>query len=146
MEKTCSVEIRETNGKPRLVGTLITEGHAASEIREVVAPGATSWPEDGVAILLQHFAPAEARAIPVREPNGAIRVSVAATAGMVQAVRDGKDAMSIEFHALREHRTKGGIRQLDRIFVDAATLTDRPEYTASSAEIRSRRRKARLWL
>ena len=75
-----------------------------------------------------------------REDGGAIRISVPATPAIVEAVRRGRNAMSVEFHAVREHRTAGGVREIERALVDAAPLTDDPEYVQTAAEIRNRRK------
>ena len=44
MTETCRVEIRETAGRPRLVGVILQEGHAARCGRaELFAPGSVVW-------------------------------------------------------------------------------------------------------
>ena len=52
--------------------------------------------------------------------------------------------MSIEFHAVEERTTRAGVREITSALVNAAALVDRPEYDTTSAEIRTRRRRA--WL
>ena len=140
------VEVREAEDGPRLHGTIIAEGRAASGgRRELFAPGAVTWPEPGIAIRLAHHGRAEVHARPVRQPNGEIRIAVKATPAIAAAVASGKDAMSVEFFALREHRTAGGGREILRALVDGAALTDDPEYHQTRAEVR-RRRRAQVWL
>ena len=139
------VEIRESDDGPRLVGTILQEGRAARGGRaELFAPGSVTWPTDGIEIRTRHHGPAEIRAVPVRQSNGEIQIAVKATPGVVEAVRAGRDAMSVEFHAIREHRTAAGVREIERALVDAAALTDDPEYGQTGAEIRSRR--VPVWL
>ena len=147
MTHNCKIEIRETDGRPRLVGTILHEGRAArGGLAEVFEPNSVAWPEEGIGILLQHYGAPETRAVPVREAGGAIRVSVPATPAIVAAVQSGRDQMSVEFHALRETRTAGGVRAIERAFVDGATLTDNAEYPGTAAEIRDRKRRVRTWL
>ena len=145
MNQTCSVEIRETDGRPRLVATLITEGTAARGGRaEVFEPHSITWPETGVDVLLEHRGAPETRAIPVREDGGQIRISVPATPAIVDAVRGGRDKASIEFHPVRETRTAGGVRAVQLAVVSAFALVRNPEYPATGAEIRTR--GLRWWL
>ena len=132
-----TVEIRESESGPTLHATVLQEGRAARGGRaELFAPGSVVWPADGIEIRTRHLGPAEARAVPVRQPNGEIRISVPASPAMVQAVSEGRDAMSVEFHALREIRTAGGVREIERALVDGASLTDDPEYSQTAAEVR----------
>lgn len=139
-------EIRETDDGPRLVGTIVQEGRAARGGRaEVFAPGSVTWPSEGIEIRTRHLGPAEAVAMPVRQPNGEIRIAVRATPAIVAAVQSGRDRMSVEFMATREVRTAGGVREIGRALVDGASLTDRPEYPSTRAELRDRRRRA-VWL
>ena len=141
-----NVEVRESEGGPRLHGVILQEGRAAQGGRaELFAPGSVTWPERGIEIRTRHLGPAEATATPVRQPNGELRIAVRATPGIVAAVRAGKDAMSVEFVSTREVRTAGGIREIQRALVDGATLTDDPEYQQTAAELRTRRKVA-TWL
>ena len=146
------VEIREQDGRePTLYGVMLQEGRAASGgRRELFAPGAIEWPSEGVAILTQHKGAIESRGHVVRERDGRLSLTARATDGITDAVAEGKRFMSVEFRTLRERVTKGGIREIQRAFVDAAALVDRPEYDTSSAEIRSQaadiERRARVWL
>ena len=85
--------------------------------------------------------------MPSREPDGRIVIETRATPEVFAAVEQGgKRHLSIEFRSLRETRTAGGIREIQRAFVDAAALTTRPEYEQTMAEVRQRGRRARLWL
>ena len=144
---SCQIELRETEGrKPRLQGVIVQEGRAAAGGRsELFVPGSVTWPESGIAIRTEHRGVEEVRAVPVREPNGEIRISAVANAAIVAAVADGKDHLSVEFYALQEDRTAAGVREVLRALVDGAALTSEPEYKQASAEIRSRRGR-RVWL
>lgn len=147
MKRTFEVEVRESGrGRKRLRGTMLTEGRAASGGRaEVFAPGSVSWPGDGIAILTRHYGEPEVRAQPVRDRDGRIVVQADATPAIREAVGAGRRYMSVEFHALEERTTAGGVREILRAFVTAAALTDSPEYDTTAAEVRGRRRR-RLWL
>lgn len=139
------VECRASAGGPVLHGVILTEGRAARGGRaELFAPGACVWPSDGVAIRAEHLGHVEARAVPTREGNE-VHVEVRATDAIRRAVDvDGKRYMSVEFTAEAEVRTAAGVREIERAFLTAAALTDRPEYVQTSAEVRDRRR--RVWL
>ena len=140
------VEIREAEGVPRLHGTIVQEGRAAIGGRaELFAPGSVQWPADGIAIRTVHLGKAEAYALPTRQPNGEIRIAAKATKAIINAVNAGHKAMSVEFLALRETRTAGGVREIERAYVDGATLTDDPEYGQTKAEVRTRWRPP-LWV
>ena len=143
---TFTVECRSSEDGPMLRGVILAEGRAARGGRaEVFAPGALLWPDSGIAIRTEHRGRAEVSTVPTREPGGEIRISAPATPAIVAAVKAGRGHMSVEFHALREVRTAGGVREIERAYCDAAALTDSPEYEQSAAEIRSKNRR-RVWL
>ena len=137
---SCPVELREGESGPELHGTILTEGRAASGgRREVFAPMSVTWPGDGVGVLLQHRGAPEIRAVPTRESDGRITIRARATDAIRGAVEAGKKFMSVEFRALEERTTAGGVRELIRAFVEAAALTSSPEYDTTAAEVRERR-------
>lgn len=151
MRRTFEVEIREASRpgyEPTLRGTILQEGRAASGgRREVFAPGSVQWPAEGVAILTAHGSPdVEARAQPIRQRDGRITVTARATAAIRKAVKAGRRFMSVEFRALEERTTAGGVREVLRAFVPAAALVEAPEYDSTSAEVRKRRGRPRVWL
>ena len=128
-------EFREEGGE--LHGIILQEGRAASGGRaEVFAPGSVTWPADGVGILTEHLGEAETRAFPHRDPMGRIAIRAAATDAIKRAIEAGKRYMSVEFRALDERRTKGGVREILRAYVESAALVDNPEYDATAAELR----------
>lgn len=147
MKRTFEVELREADSaRPRLFGTMITEGRASSGSRaELFAPGSVQWPTEGVGIQTRHHGNVEVRAQPVRHQDGRIEVRAAATAGIRAAIAAGAKFMSVEFVSLRERVTKAGVREILEAFVPRATLTDSPEYDSTAAELRSRKRR-RVWL
>ena len=127
-------------------GVILQEGRAAAGGRaELFVPGSVSWPESGISIRAAHRGAEEVRAIPIREPDGTIRVSAVATPAIVEAVRAGRDSMSVEFFPLRENRTAGGVREIERALIDGAALTSDPEYKQTAAEVRNKRAR-RVWL
>ena len=120
MRHQFEVEIREVEaGRPRLFGVMLTEGRAASERRELFAPGSVNWPADGVGIQTQHHGEIEVRAQPVRHSDGRIEVRAEATDGIRAAIAAGARYMSVEFMSLREKVTRGGIREILEAFVPA---------------------------
>ena len=140
------VELREVEGQRRLRGCLIQEGRIASQRAELLAPGACRWPAEGVDILTEHRGPSEARTLPTRQPDGTIVIDAAASPGMIAAVESGKRFMSIEMHVLAETRNAADIREITGALITAAALTDDPEYQQTSAELRDRSRRRRVWL
>ena len=136
---TGAAEIRAAEDGQHLHGTLIWEGRAASGgRREVFTPGSVEWPSAGVGILTAHRTAPEVRAMPSRESDGRITVKAPATPAIREAVEGGRRFMSVEFHALEERTTKGGVREVLRAFVPDAALVDSPEYDSTSAEVRQR--------
>lgn len=141
------IEIRqEANREPTLHGVMLTEGRAASGGRkEVFAPGSVSWPSEGVEIAPSHKAASESRAHPVRGGNGELRITARATEALRSAVQAGAKFMSVEFHALEERTTEGGVREILRCLVMRAALVSNPEYDTTAAELRNKKRP-RVWL
>ena len=139
------VELREATGGPRLHGVLIQEGRAASERAEVFAPLSLVWASAGIALRTTHLGAEDSRAIPTREANGEIRIDAPASPSMVSAFAEGQRFLSIEFHALKETRSKSGVREIQLALIDAAALVSTPEYTQAAAEVRARSRR-RVWL
>ena len=139
------VEIRETDEGERLTGVLLQEGRAASVRPEVFAPGALVWGADGIAIRTEHRGAEVARALPVRGPDGSIRISAIATPEIRAAFAGGKRYLSAEFQSLAEIRTRANVREIQRAFVGGAALVREPEYTQARAEVRERARR-RPWL
>ena len=138
---TFSVECRAAEDGPVLSGVVLAEGRAATGGRaEVFAPGAVTWPPDGIGIATEHYGRPEVRAVPTRDEGGRIRIEARATPALFAAVQSGKRYLSVEFYALRETRTAGGVREIQRALVDQAALVSNPEYAQATAEIRSRRK------
>ena len=139
----CTVECRASESGPMLRGVIVQEGRAArGGRRELFAPGAVTWPADGIAIRGEHLGPELARAVPVRGDRGEVRIEAPASPSIMAAVgRRNQRYLSVEFHALREVRTTGGVREIELAIVTAAALTDRPEYHQARAEVRERRRR-----
>ena len=143
---TIPVELRDADsGAPTLHGVILTEGRAGRRRRELFAPGAVTWPPEGIAIRTAHLGPSEVTAIPTREPTGEIRIAVPATPAIVEAVKSGRNRMSVEFAPLRETRTESGIREILRAYCDGAALTDSPEYQQTAAELRDAAHPRRWW-
>ena len=144
------VEVREASRpgyEPTLHGIMIQEGRAASGgRREVFAPGSVEWPSQGVAVLTEHRGRMETRGQVIRQRDGRLTLTARATDAIRTAVEAGKRFMSVEFRALDERTTKGGVREVLRAFVDAAALVAAPEYDTTAAEVRSERRMRRVWL
>lgn len=141
-----NVEIR-AEGED-LHATMLQEGRAASGGRaEVFAPGSVTWPADGVAILGEHRGTELARAFPHRDAESRLKLRARATAEIRAAIEAGKRYMSVEFRAIEERTTAGGVREILRAYVDAAALVSSPEYDSTAAEVRTQRAtRRRVWL
>ena len=140
------VELREAAGQRRLHGVLLQEGRIAAHRKELFAPGACRWLAEGVDILTEHRGQSEARTLPTRQPDGSIVIDAAASPGMITAVESGKKFMSVEMHVLAESRNAADVREIQSALITAGALTDDPEYTQTSAELRNRSRRRRVWL
>jgi len=139
-----AVELREEG--EALHGVIIQEGRAATGGRaEVFAPNSVEWPSGGIAILDGHGGTELGRAMPSRGETGEIRISTPATDAIRAAIRAGRRFMSVEFRALAERTTRGGVREVLRAMVDAAALVANPEYDTTAAEVRDAPRR-RIWL
>ena len=140
-----AAEVRESAAGRTLAGVILQEGRAASQRSELFAPGSIAWPSDGVAILAEHRGQAVlARAVPTRAIDGSLRIETPATPAILEAYETRK-FFSVEFHAIAEVRTKGGVREITRALVDAAAMVKSPEYSQATAEIRARNRR-KYWL
>ena len=110
---------------------------------KLFAPGSVVWASDGISLLGEHRGAELARAIPTRDVDGSLRIETHATPEIIDAYKT-RRYFSVEFHALREVRTAGGVREIQRALVDAAALVPNPEYPNVKAEVRAKRR--RVWL
>ena len=120
-----------------LVGVIVQEGRAATGGRaEVFSPNSVQWPADGIDILPEHRADSEVKVIPERQPDGSISIRSRATDALRQAYAEGRRYLSVEFHALREVRTQGGVREIQKAIVLAAAMVKTPEYNMAVAELR----------
>ena len=138
------LELREAG--ERLQGVILQEGRIASERLELFSPGALVWPDEGIALRLEHRGLEVGRAIPARLPNGEIRISVKASPE-IRAAYGSKRFLSVEFTSLDETRNASGVREIARAYVDAAAMTAAPEYLQARAELRSRAKRAKaVWL
>ena len=144
------VEVRESDKpgyEPTLRGVMLQEGRAASGgRREVFTPGSVSWPHDGVSVLTEHRGQSEVRGQVVRERDGCLTITARATDAIREAVKSGKRYMSVEFQAVEERTTSGGVREILKALVNAAALVKSPEYDTTLAEVRNREsRRRQLW-
>ena len=138
------VELREADDGPMLRGVVLQEGRAAQGGRaEVFTPLSVLWPADGIAIRAEHRGVEVGRAVPTRDADGSLRIETRATPAILTAYKT-RRYFSVEFHALAEVRTAGGVREITRALVDAAAMVSSPEYSQATAEVRSTPR--RVWL
>ena len=139
------VELRDADDGPRLAGTVLQEGRASAGGRaEVFAPLSVLWPSDGIKLLSEHFGTVLARAVPTRDADGSLRIETPATPE-IRAAYETRRYFSIEFQSLKEVKTLGGVREIQRAFMESAALVADPEYVQATAEIRARSSR-RVWL
>ena len=139
------VELRQAAGGSMLRGIMLPEGRAAQGGRaEVFAPLSVVWPSEGVKILGEHRGATLALTVPIRDAGGQLRIETPATPAILEAYET-RRFFSVEFHALREVQTAGGVREIQRALVEAAALVTAPEYAQAVAEVRARGRR-RYWL
>ena len=100
---------------------------------------------DGIAILVEHRGAAQVRAQPTRQRDGRITLSADTTPEIREAVAGGKRYASVEFIALKQRVTRGGVREILSALVPSAALVASPEYDSTVAEVRAKRRR-RVWL
>ena len=147
-----AIEIREQAGRePTLHGVMLVEGRAASQRKELFTLGSVEWPSSGIAIRTEHLGAEEVRAQVIRGRDGTLTVTARATENIRKAIANGARWLSVEFTALQASRTAGGIREITSALVSAAALVAIPEYTQTSAEVRSQDAKriserAAAWL
>ena len=133
------VEIRQAEGRePELHGIILQEGRAATGgRRELFAPQSVEWPAAGVSVLTRHKGEPESRGQVVRHRDGRLEITAPATPAIIAAVDAGKKFMSVEFAAIADSVTKGGVREITRALVDAVALVANPEYLHTTAEYRA---------
>ena len=146
MKHSFEIELRETGREPELHGIVLQEGRAASERREIFTLGSVRWPSEGIEIMPEHRGSVESRAHPIRESDGRLTIRARATDALRAAVQAGKRYMSVEFHALEQRTTAGGIREITRALVTGAALVANPEYDMTAAEVRNKDRREWPWL
>lgn len=142
--KILQLELRsEAERDPMLRGVLIQEGRASTGgRRELFAPGAIEWPAAGIAVRTKHLGKMEARGQLARGRDGVLNLTAPATPAIVQAYEQGKRFLSVEFVALEDEITAGGVREIRRAFVDGGAMVLKPEYEIAQVEVRNRVERA----
>ena len=149
-EIRCRVELRAAADSPgRLVGVVIEQGRIAGDRPELFAPGALTWPSNGVRLLAEHRGRQVMRVTPTVDGT-AIRIDAALPDNdigreVAREVRAGtKRGLSIEFHAMAETIVQG-VREIRSAFMDAAAVVAEGAYDQATVEVREKKRR-RLWL
>ena len=141
-ELRCSIEVREVEGKPRLIGILLPYGTEARDRREVFESGALSWPDTGVTLRRQHDRQFPVmQVLPVVEGND-VRIDQPfpeTQAGREAAleIRQGLfKGLSVEFRSIKENIV-GGVRRISEAALVGAGLVDSPAYADATVEARA---------
>jgi len=144
----CDIEIREADDSPgRIVGTILETGRVASDRREVFAPGAVTFPSNGIKLLAEHRGRQVMRVVP--EVDGSkIRIDAplpdnASGREVAAESRSGRRrGLSVEFVSTREANVSG-VREITGALVDAAAVVKAGAYSQARVEVR--KRKGRRW-
>ena len=154
-EIRCSIEVRadDSLASPgRLTGTLLTYGERASDRAELFAPGALSWPDDGIVLRRQHQ-----RGQPIMRVVPELRGNAVVIDAALPDTAAGRDAaveirggllrgLSVEFRATGQ-KFAAGVRQVTAGVLRGAGLVDDPSYSGSRVEVRDRGQgRRRVWL
>ena len=146
-----SVELREssTDDSPgRLDGLILPVGRIAADRKEVFIPGAATFPDGGVRLLLEH----QGREVMAFEPvDGLDGYHIEAVLPnsdegreAAELVQSGKrSSLSVEFEAIEEERVSE-VREVRRALISAAALVPAGAYEQARAELRSR--ELQWWL
>ena len=143
-EIRCAVELREVEGKPRLVGVLMPFNTEAADRRELFEPGSLSWPDpSGIVLNRQHSRAAPImRIIPIESDGNLVVDSplpdTSAGRDALAEIRSGLfKGLSVEFRAVRQSIV-GGVRKISEAILTGAALCDSPAYSAATVEARAR--------
>ena len=150
-EIRCAVEVREVEGKPRLIGTLMPYGERAKDRPELFEAGSLSWPDaSGVVLRRQHERSKPImRFVPV-EVEGRLMIDSAipsTTAGMdaTEEIRSGLlTGLSVEFRATAQ-TIVGGIRRISKAVLTGAGLVDSAAYESATVEARAKVEREQEW-
>ena len=150
-ELRCSIELRESEGKPsRLVGVLLPFGVQAQDRAELFERGSVSWAEGGIVLNRMHqrgspilrFTPVESGdklLIDVELPS--TRAGDDARAEVKSGLLTG---LSVEFKSIKENFV-GGIRRISKGYLSAAGLVDNSSYpTTVTVEARAKAEAAAI--
>ena len=148
-EIRCKVEVREIEGKPRLVGTLLPFNVRAKDRPEMFLPGSVSWPEDGLVLNRQHQRGSPImRITPTSSTAGltvdAVIPDTSAGRDAAEEIRGGLlTGLSVEFRATAQ-TIVGGVRKITAAVLSAAALVDSPSYPAP-VEVREHELRDSEW-
>ena len=141
-EIRCSIEVREDDGKPRLIGTLLPYGERARDRAEVFEVGSLKWDEAGIVLNRQHQRAAPILRLHPVEVEGRLVVDAEipdTTAGRdaLAEIRSGLfRGLSIEFRAVKQSIV-AGVRRISEAVLTGAALCDSPAYESATVEARA---------
>ena len=142
-EFRCSIELREDEGKPRLVGVLMPYGERARDRAEVFEPGSLAWDERGIVVNRMHQRSSPImRVVPV-EKDGKLMIDspipdTVAGRDCASEVRSGLlTGMSVEFNSISE-RFVSGIRRIAKATLKGAAVVDAGSYESATVEARAK--------
>ena len=142
-EIRCAIEIREVEGKPRLVGTLLPFNKQASDRAELFEAGSLSWPQSGIVLRRQHNrAQPILKFVPIQTEEGlkvdALIPSTVAGLDAAEEIRSGLlTGLSVEFRATKQ-TILSGVRRIAAGVLCGAGLVDSPSYAGATVEARAK--------
>lgn len=135
----------------RLSGVLLTYGERAADRPELFEAGALSWPNNGIVLRRQHQ-----RGQPIMRVIPEARGQEVVLDAPLPDTAAGRDAaaeiragllggLSVEFRATKQ-QIAGGVRRIRGALLTGAGLVDEQSYPGSTAEVRGKVERRRLWL
>ena len=151
-EIRCSIKIEDrAEGKPRLIGTLMSYNERAKDRPETFLPGSLKWDESGIILNRQHSRKNPILKFTPIESEGRVLIDVelpTTSAGLdaLAEVRSGLfGSLSIEFKSIRESFV-GGCRRISEALLTGAALCDAGAYSSSVVEARAKAEAEAEWL
>ena len=150
-EIRCSIKIEDrAEGKPRLIGTLMSYGEKARDRAEVFERGSLSWDAGGIILNRQHERKNPILKFTPSESEGRVLIDVelpSTSAGLdaLAEIRSGLfGSLSIEFKAIKESFV-GGCRRISAALLTGAALCDAGAYSSAVVEAREKSLRDREW-
>ena len=130
-------------GKPRLIGTLMSYNERAKDRAEVFEPGSLKWDAGGIVLNRMHIRGAPILRFKPIESEGRVLIdaeipSTVAGADALAEVKSGLfRGLSIEFRAVKQTFVLG-VRRISEAVLSGAALVDAGSYQEAKVEARAK--------